>query len=139
MSTHTDYRAFFQQYAALSLGDEPEKLASLYAESFLAAGPTGGAAFQNDEAFLGWLRQVHEFNDQSGMAAMEVIDVRETPISGDYALVTVRWGARFRKTGEETIEFDISYILHLSDGGPRVAAYISHEDQEEAMRAHGLM
>lgn len=59
-------REYFERYAAASLQSDPGKLADFYDQSFLAAGPSGGAAF-------------------------------------------------------------------------RVAAYISHEDQEEAMRANGLL
>jgi hypothetical protein len=130
---------FFRQYAVTSLGAEPERLAAFYDQSFLAAGPGGGAAFSNDEGFLAWLRQVHEFNLKSGMTSLEVVATRDTPISDEYKLVTVRWGALFRKTGEERIQFEISYILHLNDEGPRIAAYISHEDQEAVMSSRGLL
>jgi hypothetical protein len=130
---------FFRRYATASMGAEPEKLAAFYDASFLAAGPRGGAAFQNDEAFRDWLRQVHAFNLQTGMAALEVLGVREMPISSEYTLATVRWGARFRATGDELIEFEISYVLRLVDGSYNVAAYISHEDQEAVMKDHGLL
>jgi hypothetical protein len=139
VSEHSAFTGFFQRYASISIGPAPEKLADFYDASFLAAGPQGVAAFQNDDAFLGWLRQVHQFNAQTGMTALEAIDVRDTPISNDYALATVRWGARFSKTGEELIEFEISYLLRLTGGGPKVAAYISHEDQEAVMRSRGLL
>ena len=57
---------FFQRYALVSLGSEPEQLAGFYDSSFLAAGPKGAAAFRNDEAFLAWLREVHAFNVRRG-------------------------------------------------------------------------
>lgn len=129
---------FFGQYARVSLGPEPEKLAGMYDGSFLAAGPKGGAAFTNDETFLAWLRQVSDFNRESGMTGMRVDSVTEALISDDYTMVTVGWAATFRKTGDEAIRFAISYILHQSDGALKIAAYISHEDQADAMRARGL-
>ena len=62
---------YFRRYAAVSLGPEPEKLAEFYDQSFLAAGPKGGAAFRNDAAFLDWLRQVHDFNVRTGLTSMK--------------------------------------------------------------------
>lgn len=132
-------REFFRRYATLSLGSDPEKLAELYDQSFLAAGPKGGAAFRNDEAFLDWLRQVHDFNVKSGMASIAAEEIDEIRISADYILVTVKWAARFQKSGDAPIRFTISYLLRQADNGYKVAAYVSHEDQEAAMRAHGLL
>jgi hypothetical protein len=139
MGREKTLREYFERYARISLGPEPEKLADFYDASFLAAGPKGGAAFTNDESFRAWLREVHAFNVSSGMTSMAVDGVRETPVSADYALVTVAWAATFRRTGDAPIRFSISYILRTSDEGLKVAAYISHEDQEDAMRAHGLL
>jgi hypothetical protein len=141
MSTQREekLRDFFRRYALVSLGPEPEKLAEFYDSSFLAAGPKGGAAFKNDEAFLAWLREVHTFNVRSGMTSMTVNQVDETTISDDYTLAMVEWAATFQRTGDTPIRFRISYLLRQSGEDWKVAAYISHEDQEDAMRAHGLL
>ena len=123
----------------MSLGPEPEKLADFYDTSFLAAGPKGGAAFKNDESFLAWLTELHAFNVKTGMTSMTVGEVGETPVGAGYALVTVTWAATFQRTGDMPIRFSISYLLRESEASLKVAAYISHEDQEEAMRANGLL
>lgn len=135
----TALREFFERYARVSLGDEPEALAGFYDAAFLAAGPKGGAAFTNDASFRAWLREVHAFNVKSGMTALAVDGVRETPVSADYLLATATWAATFRKTGDAPIRFDISYFLRTSGERTKIAAYVSHEDQEDAMRAHGLL
>lgn len=138
MNREDKLRDFFRHYARVSLGPEPEKLVDFYDTSFLAAGPKGGAAFKNDEAFLAWLREVHAFNVKSGMTSMTVGTIAETPVSADYTLVNVEWAATFERTGQTALPFSISYILRQSEDGWKVAGYISHEDQEDAMRAHGL-
>jgi hypothetical protein len=132
-------REFFQRYATVSLGSEPEKLAEFYDQSFLVAGPKGGAAFRNDAAFLDWLRQVHDYNVKTGMASMAAEDVDPVRVSADYSLVAVRWAARFQKSGNSPVRFTISYLLRETESGYKIVAYVSHEDQEEAMRAHGLL
>lgn len=139
MNRNEQLREFFRRYSQASLGPEPERLADLYDSSFLAAGPRGGAAFKNDESFLAWLRQVNEGNRQGGMTAMEVDEVVETPLSDAYTIATVTWAATFRQTGDDPIRFRISYLLRQADNALKVAAYISHEDEEEAKKAHGLL
>jgi hypothetical protein len=139
MRRDEQFRDYFRRYAAISLGPEPETLAEFYDMSFLAAGPKGAAAFRNDSAFLDWLRQVHDFNERAGLTSMLVEDVDQIRVSPAYTLVTVRWAATFRKTGNAPIRFSISYLLRESESGYKVSAYVSHEDQEEAMRAHGVL
>lgn len=139
MTSDDDLHDFFRRYAATSLGREPQKLAEFYDASFLAAGPRGGAAFRNDAAFHEWLRQVHAFNAKIGLTSMTPEAVERNPVGAGYTLATVRWAATFQRTGDTPIRFSISYLLRESESGYKVAAYISHEDQEEAMRAHGLL
>ena len=53
--------------------------------------------------------------------------------------MTLTWAATFQRTGDIPIRFSISYLLHESEASLKVAAYISHEDQEDVMRPHGLV
>jgi hypothetical protein len=130
---------FFRDYGRAAMGDDPAAIAAFYAESFLVAGPQGSATFPNDDQFLAWLRRLHDFNRQAGMLSMEPVAVAGTAVAPGYDLARVTWGARFQKTGDELIRFAITYIIRHTDQGPKLIAYISHEDQEEAMRAHGLL
>jgi hypothetical protein len=132
-------RKYFSRYASLALGPEPTKLAELYDTSFLAAGPKGGAAFKNDDKFLTWLRALHSFNVRTGLTSMTPGDLSEIPVGAGYSVVNVTWAATFHRTGAVPIRFTISYLLREAESQLKVAAYISHEDQETAMRAHGLL
>jgi hypothetical protein len=139
MTRDDQFNDYFQRYAAASTGTQPEAVAEFYDHSFVAAGPKGAAAFQNDGAFLDWLRQVHDFNVRTGLASMAAEAVEHVPVGPGYWLVTVRWAATFRKIGDRSIRFWISYLLRNTQAGPKIVAYVSHEDQEDAMRAHGLL
>jgi hypothetical protein len=132
-------KTFFEAYSEASMSSAPAVLAGHYADAFIASGPTGSAAFKNDEQFLAWLGQVCEFNLQVGMGSLEVVSIHETPISDHHAFATVEWGARFEKTGDERICFEISYLLRFSEGKPLILAYISHEDQQDVMKARGII
>jgi hypothetical protein len=51
----------------------------------------------------------------------------------------VRWSARFEKTGAQATEFEIAYLVELAGESWRVLGYISAGDQEDEMRALGLL
>src|SRR5688572_8910532 len=130
---------FFARYAALSLGDDDRPMAAMYAPSFFVAGPKGSVTFANDARFVDWLAQVRAFNRQHGMRALSPAAVRETVLSPLHVLAQVRWSARFEKTGDRSIEFEISYLIELAEESWRVLGYVSARDQEEEMRALGLL
>lgn len=132
-------KPFFEAYSEASMNPDPAILASHYADAFMAAGPMGSAAFKNDKQFLAWLSQVHEFNQQVGMQRPEIVSIRETPIGDHHAFATVEWSAKFEKTGDERICFEISYLLRILEGKPLILAYVTHKDQEDVMKARGVI
>lgn len=135
-----EWTTFFREYAAASQSNDAERIAGFYADGFLVAGPTGASAFKNDKEFREWLEGLFKFNEQSGMESLDVAGVQPSLIDERYALVAVDWVARFRKSGEEQIPFRISYIVSLLDGKqPKIAGYISREDQQELMKSKGLL
>ena len=139
MDERNTLRAFFARYAELSLGTAPERLAPLYAPTFIVAGPEGSQAFANDGKFLDWLRQVRDFNQHHGMQSLAVKDIREVPLSPVHTLATVTWGARFQKTGERLVEFAIAYLVERAGDDWKILAYISERDQTEEMQRLGLL
>lgn len=132
-------RNFFEEYAKLNNRNNLLAIANYYAPSFIAAGPKGNAAFNNDESFIEWLQQVQAFNSKSGMEAMQIVGYSEAIISPNYMTVDIEWGASFRKTGQELIRFTISYFVYLSDEQPKIVMYIAHEDQTDLMKEKGLL
>lgn len=129
---------FFARYAERSLGESPEAIAAAYAPSFFMAGPKGSGVFQNDAAFLEWLRGVHAFNEKTGLRALRALSVDGEVLSPTHALARVRWASRYAKTGEREITFDITYVMERTADSWRILGSISHEDQDEVMRTFGL-
>jgi hypothetical protein len=130
---------FFSRYAELSLGPQPEALTGLYGPTFIVAGPHGSQAFTNDVRFVEWLRQVANFNREHGMRSLTATSIRDTTLSPLHTLATVTWGARFEKTGDRTIEFEISYLLEKAEAEWRILSYVSRDDQNAAMKKEGLL
>lgn len=130
---------FFNRYAELSLGPQPEALAGLYAPTFIVGGPEGSHAFANDSQFREWLGHVAAFNREHGMRHLAVVSIEDMELSPVHVLAAVTWGARFDKTGERTIEFAISYLLEKAGSDWRILSYISRTDQNVAMAKEGLL
>lgn len=134
-----DWTAFFRGYAEANRVQDANRVAAFYADGFLVAAPTGASAFKNDDAFHAWLHELFRFNEQVGMQSLDVADARSSVLDERYLLVAVDWIARFRKLGEKPVPFRISYIVSLVDSRtPKIVGYISHDDQAEVMRRHGL-
>jgi hypothetical protein len=75
----------------------------------------------------------------AGLRSMRPLDVRDQALSPIHTLATVRWGAQFARTGDRVIAFTIAYLLEGTNGVWRILAYLSEEDQEDAMRREGLL
>jgi hypothetical protein len=129
---------FFRRYAELSIGPQPEALAAFYAPTFIVGSPQGSQAFTNDARFIEWLRQLVDFNRRRGMRSLAAVAIRETALSPLHALAAVTWGARFEKTGERVIEFEISYLLEKAEDDWRILVYVSREDENAEMEKEGL-
>ncbi|WP_118972924.1 hypothetical protein [Taibaiella koreensis] len=139
MKNITELKEFFEQYGVVSCSDDVQPLAGFYADSFIVAGPEGSAAFHNDEHFARWLDQLREGNERSGLKGMQIVAFNEFPISDQYKGATITWGAQFEKTGEELIQFNITYFVHLLDEVPKIIMYISERGQEALMQEKGLL
>jgi hypothetical protein len=84
---------FFTRHAALSMGEDDQAMAAVYAPTFFVAGSKGSMTFANDARFLEWLGQVRAFNRQHGMGALSPAAVWETELSPLHVLAQVLEGA----------------------------------------------
>jgi hypothetical protein len=134
-----ELRTFFERYAKASRAQDPEPLAAMYAASFIVGGPEGSMSFANDERFIAWLKQVHAFNQERGMRALEVVSVEPIALSPAHDLAIVKWGARFERTGDRLIEFQIAYLLESTPAGTKILAYVSQTDERAEMKKLGLL
>jgi hypothetical protein len=116
---------------------EMRRVAGLYAENFIAAGPKGTIS-QSREAFLASADQAAAFYRQVGQQSAEMKSARETWFGDKYVMVTIHWAVRFKSLAEP-VEFDISYLVQLTGPEPQIILFISHEDEQEAMRRLGLL
>ena len=112
--------------------------AEMFSDTFISAGPKGAIA-QGKKDFLAKAAQAAEFYKSVGQRSAKIISKNIVPISDQYVMVTVHWGVAFEKTGDELIEFDVSYIIHEAGDEPKIILFIAHEDEQEAMKKLGLL
>lgn len=112
-------------------------IAKQYANTFIAAGPKGSVAIDKKD-FIKKSKEAAEMYKSLGQNSARLIAKKITPISKEYAMVTAKWGVTFEKTGEQLIEFDISYLIQQIDEEMQVVLFISHQDEEEMISMLGL-
>ena len=112
-------------------------IAEHYADTFISAGPKGTIA-RDKKDFLSWAKQASDLYKSIGQKSAKILSKKIIPISNEYAMATVHWGVTFEKTGDEVIEFDVSYIVQQIGNDLNIILFITHQDEEEAMKKLGL-
>ena len=129
--------ALFRDYGRSFSALEMRRIAGLYSEDFVAAGPKGVIS-QSREEFLKNADKAAEFYKSVGQVSAEIVSANETWFSENYVMVTIHWAAKF-KSLDKPVEFDVSYLVQLTDPAPKIILFISHEDEQEAMKKLGIL
>ena len=116
---------------------ELKSISGFYSDVFISAGPKGPIS-QSKKEFQKKAEQAVGFYRSVGQRSAKIVSKRIMPICNEYSMVVIRWGVTFEKTGDKLNEFDVSYIVHEKITGPEIILFISHQDEEEAMKKLGL-
>tara|TARA_R100000365_G_scaffold2579_1_gene8073 strand:+ start:1980 stop:2417 length:438 start_codon:yes stop_codon:yes gene_type:complete len=135
---------FFQQYA-LAFRDgldgtlDIEALRSLCSTQFIAAGPHGVMAADNDDAFAAQVLRGYEQYRQIGTKAMTVVSIDVHQIDETHCVARVRWNSEYEKDGRHIeIPFTNSYLLEQCHGKLKVFGWITG-DEIQLLKDNGLM
>jgi hypothetical protein len=127
----------FKQYETSFDKLDVRSLADYCADNFISAGPKGTIA-QTKKEFEEKGKEAVKFYRSVGRNSAKIISKRIMPISDCYSMVVIRWGVTFEKTGSKLVEFDITYIIQMTGDDPKIILFISHEDEETAMKRLGI-
>lgn len=125
-----EYEKAFDQFNMEAIG-------AYYDDSFISAGPKGLIAWNKDD-FMSKSKQAGDMYRTLGQNSAKIISRKLIPISNEYVMVTVLWAVTFEKTGDERIEFDVSYMIQQIAGQTKIILFITHQDEAEAMNNPGL-
>ena len=128
----------FRDYEAAFNTLDLRSISEFYADAFISAGPKGVIA-QSKKEFKKKAEQAVEFYKSVGQNSARIVSKRIMPICYEYSMVVIRWGVTFERTGNKLIEFDVTYIVYEKVSPPQIILFISHEDEEEAMKKLGVM
>jgi hypothetical protein len=131
-------KKLFDEYEKAFNALEVEKQVPFFAEHFISAGPKGSIAQSRDE-FARMAHQAAEFYRQVGQTSAKILSMDEIPISNEYSLIKIHWGATFEKTGDKRVEFDVSYLVQMVEDEPKILLFIAHQDEQKAMQELGLI
>ena len=127
----------FKQYEAAFNTLDLKAISDYYADTFISAGPKGTIS-QSKKELKEKAEQATAFYRRVGQNSARIVSRRVMPICDKYSMVVVRWGVTFEKTGSRPIEFDVTYIVQETDVDPKIILFISHEDEDAAMKKLGL-
>ena len=107
----------------------------------MAGGPNGVSCGKNDESLRQAIAQRHAFFQEIGFKHARVLNVEETQIDDHYTMAKVHWHMTFENQPGHLLDFKffVTYFLFDSGAGPRVAFWISHEDEQKVMQEAGLI
>lgn len=127
----------FSDYEKAFRALDMRSIAGHYSDHFISAGPQGTIA-QDKKDFLDKADQAADMYRSIGQDSASILSKKIIPISEQYCLVTVHWGVTFKKTGDELIEFDVSYLVQQIDDKQSIILFIAHQDEAAAMKKLGL-
>lgn len=129
MTNETKISNFFKAYGETF--DNGEKLSEFYSDCALASAPKFVGCLKGREELCKVLIQISEYQIKTGMTALVPLKIDTSEIDSLHCWSKVHWGARFKKTGDKTIEFDISYLLRINEKKFSILLYISHQDEQQ--------
>lgn len=140
-----DIEQFFRDYVAAfnqALGDTPdiEAIRTAFMPCFIGAGPAGVMCGQNDGDFLMALDQGYAFYRSIGTRSLTLVGLDLTPIDACHQMARVSYSSEYERQDGDwvTIDFDVTYMLHIEDAVPRIFAWVAG-DEQAALREHGLV
>ena len=136
----TPMESFFRTFEQLSAESKAAELASLYAPSFLLAGPSGSQLVRAADLQQAIAKRKDLFKTL-GCTSTHLATLQETSLDDRYSLVRTEWHWRFDRSPEALVEFTLpsSYVIERSPNRWQIVAYIPHADIMAELRRRGLL
>ena len=133
-------RDFFRLYEANANAADAEKTAMQFADIFMAADPNGARAVPAS-ALLVALPQRKKLFEEIGASTTTLASFEQTRLDERYVLVRTAWLVVLDKENAGTKEIGLrsTFLIYLSENGPKIVFYLNHEDLASSLRAKGLL
>ncbi|HEX6292169.1 MAG TPA: hypothetical protein VFZ66_23475 [Herpetosiphonaceae bacterium] len=138
-SMDSDLARLFATYEAAFSALDVEAAIGVFAECCMAAAPHFVGCTTSEDELRAAVTQIYEFYRRVELESVRILALSETALDDHYALVKVKWAAFFRKTGDEPIAFEVTYVVSRDAEQPKVILFIAHQDEQTIMRDKGLL
>jgi hypothetical protein len=135
-----DYENRFNQALNDPTDVDVEATAGAFTECFIEANPNGVACGRNDEEFRAQIPKGYAFYKSIGTRSMKIVSLVATQFDDFHSHVRVHWQALYDKKdgSEESIDFDVIYLIQMRGKEPRIFGYITG-DEKNVLREKGLI
>jgi ketosteroid isomerase-like protein len=123
-------QAFFEGFASASDELDTDRLAGLFAETFLAADPAGVQPVPR-QAFLHALPRAELFA-AAGITRVVLADLQHQALDDAYVLARTAWRAE-RAGASKPVRLSSTFILRRDTDRLRVVFYLNHCDLAQAL------
>jgi ketosteroid isomerase-like protein len=119
--------AFFDTFAAASDQLDTDRLAELFAETFLAADPAGVQPVPR-QAFLAALPRRAELFAAAGITRVVLTALQHQSLDNTYVLARTDWRAEHPGAASTPVRLSSTFILRRDADRLRVVFYLNHQD-----------
>src|SRR5688572_26562829 len=113
MTVDIDLLDFFRAYGEAF--DDGEALSEFYGDFAIASAPNFVGCLKGRDEMQAALTGVAEGQVKTGMTSIVPLKLDTVEIDSLHCWSKVHWGAKFKKTGDKQIEFDVSYLLRRGE------------------------
>ena len=124
-------QAFFDTFAAASVRLDTDRLAELFADTFLAADPAGVQAVPR-QAFLHALPRRAQLFAAAGIARVALADLQYHALDDTYLLARTTWHGE-RTAASTPIRLSSTFVLRRDADRLQVVFYLNHQDLAQAL------
>jgi hypothetical protein len=129
LSARPDVLQFFDRYRRGADTSDPDVVRDCFAETFLNLDPRTAAPVPR-EALIKALAGRAQLFGSIGVEALELTDLRETPLDDLHTLVATTWTARFAADAEdaEPLVLPSQFLLRRSGDSWQIVVYLNSTD-----------
>jgi hypothetical protein len=133
-------RAFFERFQSLSAASDVDKLARMYAESVMIAGPKG-AHVVNSADLQRAIPKRRQLLESVGYQDTALVGFEETTLTDRYALVRAqfRWYFQAANGEQATVTLPSAFIVDRGGDSPRIVLYMNEQDVVSVLREQGSL
>jgi len=125
---------FFAAFGTASASLNTGALTACFAESFMAADPSGAQPVLR-AAFLSILPKRKALFTAAGIANVSLTGLEHRSLDDSYVLAHTSWTAERddSRVGEEPVTLLSTFILHRTADGLRIVFYLNHRNLDDAL------